>query len=205
MLPRTGRYDAVTPGHGATIVGKKARRRAQKQKAREDTARRHASMADERSDRTGVPGLAITDPQRLAARLSDVSGLVRRRLARSDVGDGMTRARLSALSLLLLGGPRTLGQLAAAEQVRPPTMTRLVSAMEAEGLVRRERNAADGRSIVVSATEAGARLCARGRQDQLRDLARLLAGLGADEGRAADVVLARLEDLLRQPETGTRD
>lgn len=205
MLPGTRRYDAVTPGHGVTSVGKKARRRAQKQKAREYTDRRHASIPDVGWGPSVVPALAVADPEGLAARLADVSGLVRRRLARSDVGDGMTRARLSALSLLLLGGPRTVGQLAAAEQVRPPTMTRLVSAMEAEGLVRRERNTADGRSTVVSATEAGARLCTRGRHDQLRDLARLLASLGTDEGRTADVVLARLEDLLRQPEGGRRD
>ena len=75
------------------------------------------------------------DATELAARLASLSTVLQRELGRADTGDGLTRARLSALSLLVLGGPRTLGDLAAAEHVRPPTMTRLVHAMEADGLV----------------------------------------------------------------------
>lgn len=123
----------------------------------------------------------------LAARLAGLSTVLQREMGRADVGDGLTRARLSALSLLVLGGPRTLGELAAAEHVRPPTMTRLVHAMEADGLVVRERNPTDGRSIVIRATRDGERLLKTGRARQLAPLAMAIAGLETPER-------ARLED-----------
>jgi DNA-binding MarR family transcriptional regulator len=91
----------------------------------------------------------------LASRLAGLSTVLQRHLARVDSGEGLTRARLSALGLLVMGGPRTLGELAAAEHVRPPTMTRLVHAMEADGLVQRVPNPADGRSVVIHATSRG--------------------------------------------------
>jgi hypothetical protein len=72
---------------------------------------------------------AGVDATELATRLAGLSTVLQRHLARADTGEGLTRARLSALALLVLGGPRTLGELAAAEHVRPPTMTRLVHAM----------------------------------------------------------------------------
>jgi DNA-binding MarR family transcriptional regulator len=123
----------------------------------------------------------------LAARLASLSTVLQREMGRADVGDGLTRARLSALSLLVLGGPRTLGELAAAEHVRPPTMTRLVHAMEADGLVARQRHPTDGRSIVIRATSAGEQLLETGRARQLAPLATAIAGLASPER-------ARLED-----------
>src|SRR5213594_598735 len=78
-----------------------------------------------------------------------------RHVRREDPSTGVPPAQLSALSVLVFGGPRTLGELAAAEQVRPPTMTRIVQALEAEGLVRRERDAKDGRVHRLHATAKG--------------------------------------------------
>jgi DNA-binding MarR family transcriptional regulator len=117
------------------------------------------------------------DPTELAARLASLSTVLQRSLARTDAHDGLTRARLSALALLVLGGPRTLGDLAAAERVRPPTMTRLVHAMEADGLVAREPNPADGRSIIIRATPKGEQQLDRGRSRQIAPLAESISDL----------------------------
>ena len=80
-----------------------------------------------------------SDPAELAARLAGLGTVLQRLLGRLDSAgsEGLTRARLSALALLVLGGPRRLGELASAERVRPPTMSRLVDAMEADGWVMR--------------------------------------------------------------------
>src|SRR4051795_9185151 len=100
-----------------------------------------------------------------------------RHVRREDPATGVPPAQLSALSVLVFGGPRTLGELAAAEQVRPPTMTRIVHGLEAEGLVRRERDAADGRIHHLTATAKGRRVVQRGRERRVANLATLLGRL----------------------------
>jgi DNA-binding MarR family transcriptional regulator len=134
----------------------------------------------------------------LAARLASVSVVLQRLLARADAGEGLTRARLSALALLVLGGPRRLGELAAAERVRPPTMTRLVRAMEADGLVAREPDPADRRSIIIRATRAGETQLEVGRTRQLAPLAASIAGLGTRERRTLEDGTELLEHLVRE-------
>ena len=98
-----------------------------------------------------------------------------------DVETGVAAARLSALSVLVFGGPRTLGELAAAEQVRRPTMTRIVQALEEDGLVRRESDREDGRVVRVRATAKGERVMWRGRTRRVENLAALLEPLSAKE------------------------
>src|SRR4051795_12421660 len=93
-----------------------------------------------------------------------------RHVRREDPATGLGPARLSALSVLVFGGPRTLGELAAAEQVRPPTMTRVVQALEQEGLVRRERDRRDGRVRRVEASAKGRRVMQRGRERRITNL-----------------------------------
>jgi len=83
--------------------------------------------------------------------------------------------------VLVFGGPRTLGELAAAEQVRPPTMTRIVQALEVGGLVRRERDADDRRVHRLHATANGRRVMQRGRERRVANLATLLDRLSLDE------------------------
>src|SRR5919202_5265919 len=89
-----------------------------------------------------------------------------RHVRRDDPETGLSAARLSALSVLVFGGPRTLGELAAAEHVRPATMTRIVQALEAEGLVRREADPEDGRVTRLHATGKGERVLWRGREQR---------------------------------------
>ncbi len=133
----------------------------------------------------------------LAARLAGLSTVMQRHLARADAGDGLTRARLSALGLLVMGGPRTLGALAAAEHVRPPTMTRLVHAMEADGLVTRAPNPDDRRSTVIRATAEGEERLELGRGRQIAPLAAAIVDLDRAERAQLEVAADLLGRLLR--------
>jgi DNA-binding MarR family transcriptional regulator len=104
-----------------------------------------------------------------------------RHVRREDSATGLSAARLSALSVLVFGGPRTLGALAAAEQVRPPTMTSIVRALEADGYVRRKTDPNDGRVSRVSATSKGEQVLQRGRRRRVERLGGRLAKLEPSE------------------------
>ena len=81
-----------------------------------------------------------------------------RRVRQEDDEAGVGPARLSALSVLVFGGPQRLTDLARAEQVRPPTMTKVVGALESAGFVRRVADPADARVSRVEATARGRKL-----------------------------------------------
>jgi DNA-binding MarR family transcriptional regulator len=104
-----------------------------------------------------------------------------RYVAREDPESGLSAARLSALSVLVFAGPKTLGELAAAEQVRPPTMTRIVQGLEQDGLARRAPDANDGRVVRVRATARGRRLLKRARERRISTLAERLSQLEPDQ------------------------
>jgi DNA-binding MarR family transcriptional regulator len=133
----------------------------------------------------------------VADRLHSAAIHVLRLVRREDAATGLSAARLSALSVLVFGGDRTVGQLAAAEQVRSPTMSGLVAQMEREGLVERRPSADDGRSVVVSATEQGRRVLHEGRRRRVAALAERLAGLDDDEVALLDEAAALLERISR--------
>jgi DNA-binding MarR family transcriptional regulator len=101
-----------------------------------------------------------------------------RKLRREDASSGLNAPRLSALSVIVFAGPVTLGDLAAAEQVRPPTMTRIVDALAEQGLVFRTKDAKDGRSTHIAATQVGRRLLIEGRERRVRALSKQIAALG---------------------------
>jgi DNA-binding MarR family transcriptional regulator len=130
--------------------------------------------------------------EEIADRLHSAAIHLLRRVRRVDLAMGLTPARLSALSVLVFGGPKTLGELAAAEQVTAPTMTRLVAGLEREQLLRREPDPHDRRIVRVTATPRAARLMRRGRQARVRDLASSLETLPADDlaivGRATEIL-----------------
>ncbi|HYZ18188.1 MAG TPA: MarR family transcriptional regulator [Gaiellaceae bacterium] len=108
-------------------------------------------------------------------------------VAREDPASGLSAARLSALSVLVFGGAKALGELAAAEQVRPPTMTNIVRGLEEDGLVRRHADARDGRVVRLTATAKGRRLLQRARERRIARLAERLADLEpADVERVLD-------------------
>src|SRR5213592_2877996 len=104
-----------------------------------------------------------------------------RHVRREDPATGVSPAQLSALSVLVFGGPRTLGELAAAEQVRPATMTRIAQALVEDGYATRKRDPDDGRVVRLTATAKGRRVMRQGRERRVANLARLLGRLSADE------------------------
>jgi DNA-binding MarR family transcriptional regulator len=104
-----------------------------------------------------------------------------RHVRREDPRTGLSAARLSALSVLVYGGPRTLGELAAAEQVRPATMTRIVQSLARDGYVRRDSDPTDGRVVRLQATAKGTRVMQEGRERRVANLAGLLGRLSPDE------------------------
>jgi DNA-binding MarR family transcriptional regulator len=115
-----------------------------------------------------------------------------RRVRIEDSAIGIGPAQASALSVVVFGGPLTLNELAGAEQVRPPTMSRVVEALVREGLVRREINKEDRRSVKIFATDKGTKIMHEGRNRREKRLVKLLSQLGTDEvrclGRAARIL-----------------
>lgn len=134
---------------------------------------------------------------RIADRLHSVAIHLLRRLRTEDARTGLTGPRASALSVLVFGGPMTLGALAAAEQVRPPTMTRLVSALERKGLVAREASPADARVTLVRATHRGMVLLQEGRGRRIARLQAALQALGKRDLETLRDATAVLEEVVQ--------
>jgi DNA-binding MarR family transcriptional regulator len=139
----------------------------------------------------------LTNSQSVADQLHSVAIHLLRKLRREDEGTGLNAPRLSALSVIVFGGPVTLGDLAAAEQVRPPTMTRIVNALEEQGLVLRKQNTEDGRSIYLSATPAGKKLLMAGRARRVRALAKQIAALDREEQSVLQEATVILKEVVR--------
>lgn len=121
-----------------------------------------------------------------------------RRVRAGDTESALTAARLSALSTLVRQGPLSVGELAAAERVTAPTMSRLVTALERESYVSREPDAADGRRIQVVATEAGVRALVEARRRRVERLASLLDVLPAERRAAVLDATSILESVLEE-------
>jgi DNA-binding MarR family transcriptional regulator len=130
-----------------------------------------------------------------ADRLHSAAIHLLRRVRREDEASGLGPARLSALSVVVFGGPIRISDLARAEQVRTPTMTPIAAALARAGLVTREADAADARAAVLRATPKGRRLLAEGRSRRVRRLTAELQSLTPGERRtvrAAAGILLRL-------------
>jgi DNA-binding MarR family transcriptional regulator len=132
----------------------------------------------------------------VADRLHSAAIHLLRRVRKVDEASGLSAARLSALSVLVFGGPTTPSELARAEQVAPPTMTRLLQALEREGLVRREAHEDDARAVRVHATAKGRRILERGRKRRVHELEQLLEGLSPSELETLGAAAETIEGLL---------
>jgi DNA-binding MarR family transcriptional regulator len=131
----------------------------------------------------------------LADKLHSAALHLLRSLRKVDSDTGITAPRLSVLSVVVFAGPRTLGELAQAEQVRPPTMTRLVAALEEAGLVKREVDRGDRRITRIHATKKGEKVMYKGRDRRVGNLAARLEKLSTADRRELDhaaAVIARL-------------
>lgn len=107
----------------------------------------------------------------LADQLHSAAIHLLRQLRKEDDASGLSAPRLSALSVVVFGGPLTLGQLARAEQVKPPTMTRIVTGLEKDDLAKRKGDPRDKRLTQVEATPKGRRVLAAGRARRVEKLA----------------------------------
>jgi DNA-binding MarR family transcriptional regulator len=127
-----------------------------------------------------------------ADRLHSAAIHLLRRVRREDAGAGLPAPQLSALSVIVFRTGITLGELAHAEQVRPPTITRVVADLERAGLAVRTPRESDRRVIVVKATAKGERLLEEGRRRRIAALAEEIVRLPtteiADLERAIDIL-----------------
>jgi DNA-binding MarR family transcriptional regulator len=135
----------------------------------------------------------------VADRLHSAAIHLLRRARRKDTESGVGPAQLSALSVLVFGGPATLGQLAAFEQVRPPTMTRIVQGLRRGGLARLQSDPEDARRVRVSATPAGSRVLERARRKRIEALAEVLANLSQRDLQRLRAAAAIIEHTLLEP------
>jgi DNA-binding MarR family transcriptional regulator len=153
-----------------------------------------------------VTTIAPVDAPALAARLRlGVTRLARR--LRQEAEAGVTPSMLSALSSAERQGSLTMRDLCHAEQVQPPTMTRIVAALVEAGLVVREADPSDGRVAWVNVTPEGRRLLERSRRRKEAYLAKALRSLEPEELRsleAAAEILERLTDAPSTPPSGAR-
>ncbi|HEV2672737.1 MAG TPA: MarR family transcriptional regulator [Gemmatimonadales bacterium] len=139
-----------------------------------------------------APPPAAAGVRVVADRLHSAAIHLLRRLRVEDKAMGLSAPRTSALSVIVFRGPITMSALAEAEQVRPPTITRLVEGLERRGLVRRVSDANDGRVQRVEATAAGRGLLNKGRARRVARLAHGVAQLPKEDQH----VLARAAELM---------
>ena len=135
------------------------------------------------------------DIENLSRTLHSAAIHLLRDLRTQDSALGIGPSQLSALSVIVFGGPRSLHDLADAEQVQPPTMSKIVDALVQQGLARREVNSTDRRSITISPTPKGVQVMKLGRDRREKRLIELLKQLKQDEVRdlqRASEVLTRI-------------
>jgi DNA-binding MarR family transcriptional regulator len=134
----------------------------------------------------------------IADRLHSAAIHLLRSAAKPDVLSGQGPARLSALSVLVFGGPKPLGELAAAERVKPPTMNRIVAGLKRSGLARIQKDGEDARRIRISVTAKGERLLREARRRRIQALAETLAGVNQTDLDTLDQAAKIIENALRR-------
>jgi DNA-binding MarR family transcriptional regulator len=135
---------------------------------------------------------------RVAGRLHSASIHLLRRLRVRDRESGIGPAQLSALSVLVFGGPRSLAELAEAEQVKPPTMSRIVAGLEKSKLVKSEPTKEDARRIRIVPTAKGEMVMQDGRRRRVEMLAELIERLSADDVQRLGEIAEVMEGISRK-------
>jgi DNA-binding MarR family transcriptional regulator len=133
----------------------------------------------------------------VADRLHSAAIHLLRQVRKQDTRTREGPARLSALSVLVFGGPMSLGQLAAAEQVKPPTMTRIVAGLERSELAERVKDPADARKVRIHATAKGIGLLQGARKRRIKYLADHLAPLRQRDLAALGEAVRILDEILK--------
>jgi Transcriptional regulators len=137
----------------------------------------------------------VADRAAIAGRLALVVGRINRRIR--PAGDGLSHGLLSALSTIVRKGPLRPGDLARIEVVAAPTITRAVADLENRGMVARATDPGDGRSFLLTATEAGIEAVLRARWERAERVGALLA----DRSDAEIALIAAALDALEATAT----
>jgi DNA-binding MarR family transcriptional regulator len=153
-----------------------------------------------RQPKTSPARSRASSERAVADRLHSAAIHLLRRLRRVDQVADIGPARLSALSVIVFGGPVTLTRLAEAEQVTGATISRVVSGLEASGLATRRTDERDRRVTWIEATARGRRLLERGRARRVELLRTRLAQLSPEELAALGQAAELLERIARMPE-----
>jgi DNA-binding MarR family transcriptional regulator len=140
----------------------------------------------------------------VAESLNDRFSRLSRQLRSVELPGGMTQERLSALAAIDARGPIAVSALAEHERVRPATMSRMISALEADGHVKRLDDATDGRGVLVTVTPRGRKAFAKAQQIRLQQLSAALDKLPPDQLQLLQELasaLERLTEILDKPGT----
>ena len=154
-------------------------------------------------NRLGTPSLIskLRSSEETARKLHSAALHLMRYVRTRDTALGVPPAQLSALSVVVFGGKKSLSDLAQTEQVRPPTMSRIVDGLVRDGLVKREVDKADRRSVVITATDKGEKIMYEGRSRRERQLLELMKGLSKYEidllDKASDIIGKSLSSTTR--------
>ncbi len=139
---------------------------------------------------------AEVDPRsEIAALLHEQFSRLTRQLRTLELPQGMTPERMSALSVIDKRGPISVTALAENEMVRPATMSRMVTALVEEGLVKRSEDKNDGRGVLVSTTPKGRRTYQRAQEQRLQHFAEVLDSLSEEQLAAMRSLTTALERL----------
>jgi DNA-binding MarR family transcriptional regulator len=158
------------------------------------------ALIGKRKSASDTPDAESREPEAflVADRLHSAAIHLLRRVRKKDDAAKQGPARLSALSVLVFAGPKTLGELAAAEQVKPPTMSRIVAGLERSRLITTTADAHDARRMRIRATAKGTRLLHQARRRRIAYLASCLESLSPTElaqlATAAEILKRVLAD-----------
>ena len=155
-----------------------------------DKRRQHTDAGGMRRDVDASKARGRVNRRDVADRLHSAAIHLLRTLRKTDTSTGISSARLSALSVLVFGGPRSLGELAETEQVTSPTMSRIVAGLESDGYISRRPDRHDQRAIQLRSTAKGKAALERGRRLRIESLTKLLQS-------ASKAELATLSDAAR--------
>jgi DNA-binding MarR family transcriptional regulator len=149
-------------------------------------------MQAERNEKNRKAAIATAD------RLHSAAIHLLRWLRASDRESGIGPAQLSALSVLVFGGPQSLAELAQAEQVKAPTMSRIVKGLVNAKLAISVTDDRDRRAIHIQATDRGVRVMHAARSRRIETLARAVRGLSKKEIAELRKAAELMESLQRQ-------
>lgn len=139
------------------------------------------------------------NPEQIAEQLHSAAIHLLRRVRVQDSASGLSAPRLSALSVVVYRGPMSMTDLAAAEQIQAPSMTRLVAGLESLGLVVREFDPQDGRRVMVKATRKGRIVLQQGKRRRVVTLANRIRTLVSRDAaclaQAAKIMESLAKDL----------